>query len=141
MGDNLAVISIPFTANPKTDRTTDPTTVPTTEPTYNPTTDPTTDPTTEPTRNPTVDPTANPTIDPTQDPTVDPTKQPTTICEPFENCTECVGVNSVVPDCFWHVTYQRCYHYNEVTNYDPTQFRISCHKLVSSSICEWTLTL
>ena len=80
-------------------------------------------------------------IKPTQDPTMDPTKQPTTICEPYESCTECVGVNSVVPDCFWHVSHQECYHYNEVTNYDPTQFCISCHKLVSSSISEWSLIL
>ena len=91
--------------------------VPSVEPTMEPidqTLVPTSDPTTGPTDEPTSSPSADPSFHPTQDPTLEPTKEPTTICEPYESCTECLNVNSVVPDCFWHITYQRCYHYNEL---------------------------
>ena len=104
MGDALPVVSL-ISKSP----TTEPTTEPTNEPTI-PTINPTFDPTTEPT----VEPTTDPTTEPTLVPTMDPTQEPTTICDPYESCTECLHVNSMVPDCFWHVTYQRCYYYNEL---------------------------
>ena len=116
MGDALPAVSLvsmsPTTTQPTNDPTV-PTINPTTEPTNEPTI-PTINPTYDPTTVPTTDPTTEPTTEPTLVPTIDPTQEPTTTCHPYESCTECLNVNSVVPHCFWHVTYERCYHYNEL---------------------------
>ena len=109
MGDNLVVVSIPFTGNP----TTNPTTVPTADPTVDPTADPTPEPTTDPTRIPTTVPTHFPTVSPSAVPTVEPSMNPTTTCSISWNCTECLNMNSVTK-CLWRPLNDRCYSVSAV---------------------------
>ena len=90
------------------------------------TADPTSAPSSEPTVEPTRDPTANPSADPTATPIAiltlapiakgapmttpnTPTMEPTTECNPYQNCTECLQMNSdEMTLCLWHSTNDEC---------------------------------
>ena len=66
-----------------------------------------------------VDPTTDPTDDPTSDPTTDPTIEPTTMCDPYQNCADCLNMN---PDeftqCLWHSDHQECILTNQIDDSD-----------------------
>ena len=62
-------------------------------------------------------PTSEPTGHPSVSPTTEPTLEPTTICEPHQNCTQCVSTNiGGINWCFWHNENGECYHIIDLQN-------------------------
>lgn len=89
---------------------------------------------------------------PTNDPTENPTVEPTTECYPYQNCTECTSANTVVPQCFWHFSIEKCYHFNELNQEEFVVFEeeecttavmsakdSSSANLLSNGVFEWIL--
>ena len=70
----------------------------------------------------------------TANPTTYPTTEPTTKCSPYQNCTDCARLNSGgLPQCFWHISDETCYHYNELDHNESVIYQEEECKTSNSS--------